>query len=286
MGYGIAESCLRAGHLTHGFDVVQAQVKRFQDDGGSLGDLADIAGTLDALIVVVLNAAQTEEVLFGQNGVVPSLTKGAVVLASATVPPQFARDMEARCNTFGIHYLDAPISGGSAKAAKGQLSIMASGASDAFAAARPVLNAISETVFELGDGAGAGSAMKAVNQLLAGVHIATMAEALTLGMTQGVTPEKFVEVISQCAGTSWMLENRAPHIVAGDYSPLSQIDIWPKDLGIVLDIARSASFTAPITAAALQQFLAARKMGLGREDDAAVAKVYARKAGLTLPGET
>jgi putative dehydrogenase len=140
-------------------------------------------------------------------------------------------------------------------------------------------------VFELGDTAGAGSAMKAVNQLLAGVHIATMAEALTLGMTQGVSPEKFVEVISQCAGTSWMLENRAPHIVAGDYTPLSQVNIWPKDLGIVLDIAKSASFSAPITAAALQQFLAAAGMGLGREDDAAVAKVYARNVGLSLPGE-
>lgn len=127
--------------------------------------------------------------------------------------------------------------------------------------------------------------MKAVNQLLAGVHIAAMAEALTFGMTQGVAPEKFVEVISKCAGTSWMLENRAPHVVAGDYTPHSSVNIWPKDLGIVLDIARSSSFSAPLTAAALQQFLAAAGMGLGGEDDAAVAKVYARNAGLTLPGE-
>ena len=109
--------------------------------------------------------------------------------------------------------------------------------------------------------------MKAVNQILAGVHIAAMAEALTFGMTQGVEPAKFVEVISKCAGTSWMLENRAPHIVEGDHTPLSSVDIWPKDLGIVLDIARAAKFSAPITAAALQQFLAASGSGLGREDD-------------------
>ena len=285
MGYGIAQSCLRAGHVTQGFDVVPSQVKRFQSEGGATGDLADIAGSLDAAVVVVLNAAQTEVVLFGDKGLAPMMRPGAVVLACATVPPDFAKDMEARCNALGIHYLDAPISGGSAKAASGQLSIMAAGTPDAFAAARPVLDAAAETVFELGDTAGAGSAMKAVNQLLAGVHIATMAEALTLGMTQGVSPEKFVEVISQCAGTSWMLENRAPHIVAGDYTPLSQVNIWPKDLGIVLDIAKSASFSAPITAAALQQFLAAAGMGLGREDDAAVAKVYARNVGLSLPGE-
>lgn len=285
MGYGIARSCLRAGLVTHGFDIVSSQVERLQSEGGAAGSLHEIAVALDAAVIVVLKAEQTEEVLFGDEGIVPGMRKGSVVMACATVPPEFARDMETRCNASGIHYLDAPISGGSAKADNGQLSIMASGSPEAFAAAGPVLEAAAETVFELGDAAGAGSAMKAVNQLLAGVHIATMAEALTFGMTQGVPPEKFVEVISQCAGTSWMLENRAPHIVAGDYTPLSQVNIWPKDLGIVLDIAKSASFSAPITAAALQQYLAAAGMGLGREDDAAVAKVYARNAGLTLPGD-
>ena len=285
MGYGMACSILRAGHVTYGFDVVPAQVAKFRAEGGASGDLADVAGRLDAIAVVVLNAEQTEAVLFGEAGIVPRLKAGAVVLACATVPPDFARDMEARCGKHGVHYLDAPISGGAAKAASGQLSIMASGSDAAFAAAKPVLDATAQTVFTLGDAAGAGSAMKAVNQLLAGVHIAVMAEALTFGMTQGVSPDKFVEVISKCAGTSWMLENRAPHIVAGDYTPLSSVYIWPKDLGIVLDIAKKAQFSAPITAVALQQFVAAAGMGFGREDDAAVAKVYARNAGLTLPGD-
>jgi len=285
MGYGIAASILRAGHATHGFDIAPAQVDRFRAEGGAAGAVAEVAGTFDAVAVVVLNAAQTEAVLFGEGGVVPLLRPGAVVLACATVPPDFARDMEARCLAHGVHYLDAPISGGAAKAAAGKLSIMAAGTGEAFAAAQPVLDATAETVFTLGDAAGAGSAMKAVNQLLAGVHIATMAEALTFGMTQGVAPEKFVEVISKCAGSSWMLENRAPHIVDGDYTPLSSVNIWPKDLGIVLDIAKSAQFSAPITAVAMQQFIAAAGMGLGGEDDAAVAKVYARNAGLTLPGE-
>lgn len=285
MGYGMAQSCVRAGLQTHGFDVVPAQMDKFLSEGGAAGAVEDVAGMLDAVVVVVLNAAQTEDVLFGPQGIAPLMRKGAVVMACATVPPDFARMMQARCKDCGLHYLDAPISGGSIKAANGQLSVMASGTAEAFAAARPVLDATAETVFELGDTAGAGSAMKAVNQLLAGVHIAAMAEALTFGMTQGVAPEQFVEVISKCAGTSWMLENRAPHIVAGDYTPHSSVNIWPKDLGIVLDIARSANFAAPITAAALQQYLAAAGMGLGREDDAAVAKVYARNAGLTLPGE-
>lgn len=285
MGYGIASSALRGGHVTSGFDINPDQVAKFQAEGGAPESLAEIASTLDAVAVVVLNAAQTEAVLFGENGVVPQLRAGAVVMACATVPPDFARAMATRCAETGVHYLDAPISGGSVKAGLGQLSIMAAGTAEAFAAAKPLTDVIATTVFELGDAAGAGSAMKAVNQLLAGVHIATMAEALTFGMTQGVTPEKFVEVISKCAGTSWMLENRAPHIVAGDYTPHSSVNIWPKDLGIVLDIAKSAQFSAPVTAAALQQFIAAAGMGFGQEDDAAVAKVYARNAQLTLPGD-
>lgn len=284
MGYGIAGSLLKAGHQVHGFDVVEQQVLRFQADGGSSGDMASIANSLDAVVVVVLNAAQTEAVLFGEQGIVPLLAPGTVVMACATVSPEFSRGMEKRCAEHAVSYLDAPISGGSVKAANGQLSIMASGSSDAFTAARPLLDAVAETVFELGDEAGAGSAMKAVNQLLAGVHIAAMAEALTFGMTQGVSAEKFMQVIPACAGTSWMLENRAPHIVEGDYTARSSVNIWPKDLGIVLDIAESSAFEAPITQAALQQFLKAVNMDLGQEDDAAVAKAYAAQAGLTLPG--
>ncbi|NKX45664.1 L-threonate dehydrogenase [Roseicyclus persicicus] len=284
MGYGIAASALRGGLRVHGFDVNPAAVARFRAEGGAPGALAEVAPQLSAAMVVVLNAAQTEEVLFGADGVVPRMRPGSVVIACATVAPAFARAMEARCRDQGVHYLDAPISGGAAKAAAGALTVLASGTPDAFAAAEPVLSATAEKVYRLGDAAGPGSAMKAVNQLLAGVHIAAMAEAMTFGMTQGVSPRAFMEVIPQCAGTSWMLENRGPHVVDGDYTPRSSVNIWPKDLGIVLDIARSASFGAPLAAAALQQFLAAAGSGLGHEDDAAVAKVYARNANLTLPG--
>lgn len=285
MGYGMASALLRAGQAVHGFDINPDAMARLVAEGGRKASVAEAAPATDILVIVVLNAAQTETVLFGPDGWASKLRKDAVVIACATVAPDFARSCAARCADMGLHYLDAPISGGAAKAALGKLSIMASGSEAAFAAAAPALEAMAETVFRLGDAAGAGSAMKAVNQLLAGVHIAAMAEAMTFGMTQGVTPAKFVEVISQCAGTSWMLENRAPHIVDGDYSPRSSVDIWPKDLGIVLDIAKSAKFSAPLTAAALQQFLAASGSGLGAEDDAAVAKVYARNAGLTLPGQ-
>ena len=283
MGFGIAQSLIKAGHTVYGYDVTDEPVDRLVEVGGQKARFAEIASNVDVVVVVVLNAEQTEDVLFGEDGVVASLEAGAAIIASATVSPDFARQMESRCQAKGIHYLDAPISGGSIKAAAGALSVMASGTSRAFARARPALDAISEKVFELGAEAGAGSAMKVVNQMLAGVHIASMAEAITFGMTQGVAPDEFLEVISQCAGTSWMLENRAPHVIAGDYTPYSAVDIWLKDLGIVLDIAKDAKFGAPLTAAALQQFVAASGSGLGREDDAAVAKVYARNANIELP---
>jgi len=285
MGMGMAGSLLRAGLTTHGFDINADAMARFLAGGGAKGSIEDVADTLDAVVIVVVNAEQTEAVLFGPDGIAAKLVAGTCVVACATVAPDAARDMAARCGALGLEYLDAPVSGGTIKAADGALSILAAGSDTAFDRARPALDAMAAKVFELGDQVGAGSSMKAVNQMLVGIHIAATAEALTFGMTQGVDPAKFVEVISQCAGTSWALESRAPHIVDGDYTPLSAVDIWPKDLGIVLDIAQSAKFGAPLTAAALQQYLAVSGSGLGSEDDAAVAKVYARNANLTLPGE-
>ncbi|WP_117196058.1 L-threonate dehydrogenase [Rhizobium terrae] len=284
MGFGMAISALRAGHRIWGQDINHTAMERLQQEGGTAGISIEAAAALDAVVIVVLNAAQMENVLFGPEAIVPRLRRGAVVLGCVTVAPAFAQAMETRCAEHDVLYLDAPISGGSLKAANGCLTIMASGKDAAFAAARPVLDALAETVFELGASAGSASAMKATNQLLAGVHIAVMAEALTFAATQGIDAATFLSVIQKCAGTSWMLENRAPHIVSGDYTPHSAIDIWPKDLGIVREIAGSAGFEVQITTAALRQFADASAMGLGREDDAAVVKVYARQAGVVLPG--
>lgn len=285
MGYGMASSLLRAGHTVYGFDVATANVDRFCADGGLSGAIEEVLPTVEIVVVVVLNAAQVESVLFGESGIVQHLQPGACVISCATIAPAQALDLSIRCAQNQVQYLDAPISGGAVKAAAGKLSIMASGPAETFATAQPALDAMAETVFELGDQVGLGSAMKSVNQLLAGVQIASMGEAMTFGMKQGIAPEKIVEVIIASAGNSWMFENRAPHVVAGDYTPHSGVDIWLKDLGIVLDIAKAEAFSAPLTAAAMQQFIAASGSGWGKEDDAAVAKVYARNAGITLPGD-
>ena len=285
MGDGMARSLLRAGIATWGFDVAAERVAAFAEAGGRTGELATVAAELDALVLVVVNAAQTEAVLFGEAGCAHALRPGTVVMGCATVPPGDAEGVERRLAARGVHYLDAPISGGAAKAAAGELSVMASGTAEAFAAAQPLLDAMAAKVFRLGDAAGPASAMKMVNQLLAGVHIAAAAEAITFGLRHGLDPATTIDVIAECAGTSWMFENRGPHIRDGDYTPRSAVEIFVKDLGLVEDMARAARFSTPLAGAALQQFLAAAGAGHGREDDAAIAKIYARNAGLTLPGD-
>ena len=281
MGFGIAQSLIRAGYSVYGQDKNLKQQKRLIEEGGYDKNIP--FNDLQAVIIVVLNEKQTREIIFGQNGISEKLKKNSLIMVCTTVAPDFAKEMASSCNDKGLLYLDAPISGGSKKSAEGKLSYMISGSKKAFEVAKPILDDTSETVFEFGEHVGSGSAMKAVNQMLAGVHIAAMAEAITFGITQGIDPKRFLEVISKCAGTSWMLENRTPHIIDNDYSPKSSINIWPKDLGIVLDIAKNSNFSAPLTAAALQQFISAAGSGLGQEDDAAVAKIYARNAGIKLP---
>jgi L-threonate 2-dehydrogenase len=281
MGYGMALSLIRSGYNVYGQDKNPIQQKKLIADGSLETEIP--YDDLDAVIIVVLNETQTREIIFGTEGIAEKLQKNTLVMVCTTVSPNFAKEMASACENKELLYLDAPISGGSKKSSEGKLSYMISGNRNAYDAAKPILDATSETVFEFGGVVGAGSAMKAVNQMLAGVHIAAMAEAITFGITQGIEPKRFLEVISKCAGSSWMLENRAPHIIDDDYSPKSSVNIWPKDLGIVLDIAKNSNFSAPITAAALQQFIAAAGSGLGHEDDAAVAKVYARNAGIELP---
>ena len=281
MGFGISQSLIRAVYSVYGQDKNLKQQKRLIEEGGYDKNIP--FNDLQAVIIVVLNEKQTREIIFGQNGISEKLKKNSLIMVCTTVAPDFAKEMASSCNDKGLLYLDAPISGGSKKSAEGKLSYMISGSSKAFEVAKPILDCTSETVFEFGEHVGSGSAMKAVNQMLAGVHIAAMAEAITFGITQGIDPKRFLEVISKCAGTSWMLENRTPHIIDNDYSPKSSINIWPKDLGIVLDIAKNSNFSAPLTAAALQQFISAAGSGLGQEDDAAVAKIYARNAGIKLP---
>jgi L-threonate 2-dehydrogenase len=280
----MAASLLRAGFDVIGYDVVEANLQRLVKDGGRAATTpAEAARNVPVVVCVVVNAAQTEQVLFGPDGVAEAMPQGGVFIASATADPAVVRKLAARLEATGRSYLDAPISGGAARAAKGELTVMASGSATAFALARPALDAMAAKVYELGDAPGTGAAFKMINQLLAGVHIAAACEAMTLAARQGLDLEKVYEVITASAGNSWMFENRMPHVLAGDYSPLSSVEIFVKDLGIVQDMARAERYPAPLAAAALQMYLAAAGAGMGRDDDSSLARIYAQLSGAALP---
>jgi len=286
MGMGIAHSLRRAGFDVVGCDVNRAAVERFVQEGGRGAPApASAAANVDVVICVVGNAAQTEAVLFGENGAASSMPEGAVFISSTTMDPAACRRIATRLEASGRLYLDAPISGGAARAADGSLTVLASGAPAAFAKARPALEAMAATVHELGSEVGIGSAFKMVNQLLAGVHIAAAGEAIAFAAKQGLDLRKVYEVITGSAGNSWMFENRIPHVLDGDYAPRSAVDIFVKDLGIVQDMARDFRYPVPLAAAAMQVFLMASGAGMGRDDDASVARIYARLTGTALPHE-
>jgi len=281
MGLGMAQSLRRKGYLPRVYDLRSDVAQGFAAEGGvACASPAAVAAGCDVLVSVVVNAQQTESVLYGENGAAAALPKGSVFVMCSTVDPNFSIGLERRLNQSGLLYIDAPISGGAARAARGEITMMTSGAPPAYEKAMPALEAMAGKVYRLGDAAGPGSTVKIVNQLLAGVHIAAAAEAMALGIRAGVDPKQIYEVITHSAGNSWMFENRMPHVLDGDYTPLSAVDIFVKDLGLVLDTARASKFPLPLAATAHQMFSMASSAGHGREDDAAVIKIF---PGIELP---
>jgi putative dehydrogenase len=280
MGLGMAKNLIKHGHKVVGVDPSEAARKAFTEAGGTVAaNPAEAAGTADVVIVAVVNDKQVEAVLFGDNGAVSALRKDGVVMQCATVPAAFARALADRLATTGHALLDAPMSGGRARAESGELTFMASGAPATFATAESILAATSAKVFRLGDAPGIGSLVKTVNQLLAGVHIATAAEAVALAAKAGADTRVVYEVISASAGNSWMFGNRVPHMLDDDYAPLSAVEIFVKDLGLVLNTGHELRLPLPLAAAAHQLFLAAAGAGWGKLDDAAVVKVYELAGG-------
>ena len=275
MGRGMAGSLRRKGHEVHVFDVRAEAARAFAAQGGvACASPADVARQCDAIVSVVVNAEQTEQVLFGEGGAAAAMKPGAVFVMCSTVDPEWSSALEERLEAMGLLYLDAPISGGAAKAASGEMTMMTAGRPAAYAKCGTILDDMAARVYKLGDRAGPGSTVKIVNQLLAGVHIAAAAEAMALGMRAGVDPRQIYEVITHSAGNSWMFENRMAHVLARDFTPLSAVDIFVKDLGIVLDTARASKFPLPLASTAHQMFLHASSAGHGREDDSAVIKIF------------
>ena len=281
MGAGIAAPLRHTGWEMLVCAARPGAAAAFAEQGGVAWDTpAQVAAECELLVSVVVNAEQTEAVLFGEAGAAAAMKPGSVFVMCSTVDPNRSIALEERLGAAGIHYVDAPISGGAAKAASGQMTMMSSAKPEAYARADALLEAMAGKVYRLGDRAGAGRKVKIINQLLAGVHIAAAAEAMALGLREGVAADALYEVITHSAGNSWMFENRMAHVLAGDYTPLSAVDIFVKDLGLVLDTARASKFPLPLASTAHQMFMQASTAGFAKEDDSAVIKIF---PGIELP---
>jgi putative dehydrogenase len=285
MGAGMAANLLRAGFEVTGFDLRQAALDELIERGGRAASSPRAAAEDAAvLILMVVNDAQVEAVLFGAEGALETLPAGATIALSSTVAAGYVRSLGERLAARGLLLLDAPVSGGATGAAAGQLTIMASGSEAAFAAAGAALEACARKVYRLGDRPGIGSTVKAVNQLLAGINLVTAAEGMAFGVALGADPKVLYEVIRGAAGGSWMFENRVPHMLADDYAPKSAVDIWVKDLGLVLDTGKALKMPLPMAAAAYQVVMMAAAQGLGPIDDAGFVKVYEGFTGAKVAG--
>jgi L-threonate 2-dehydrogenase len=257
-----------------GFDVRREAIARLEAEGGGGATSAkEAAAGADVLIVMVVNADQAEQVLFA-DGAVDALAPDAAVIVMATCAPARVASMAAKVEAGGRSFIDAPVSGGVVGATAGSLTIMAAAPKAVFEKNRPVLEVLGSKLFHLGEKPGQGAAMKTVNQLLCGVHIAAAAEGLALAEQAGIDTALAVEILSGSAASSWMLQQRGPRMVADDGVVTSALDIFVKDLGIVLDAGRGAKMGLPLSAAAHQLYLAASGMGLGGRDDSQVIETY------------
>jgi len=268
-----------AGFELKVFDVVAERARPLVELGAeSAASPKEAAEGSDALVLMVANAAQASGVLFGEGGVAEALPEGAAVVVMSTIGPEAVRDLTDALADRGLHTLDAPVSGGVARAEKGDLLIMAGGPQDLFEELRPVLEAMGSSVVHCGPRVGDGQAVKLVNQLLCGVHIAAAAEALAYAESLGLDPRFVFETIRHGAANSFMLEDRGERMLEEEYvPPKSALDIFVKDMGLVGKAAEERGFEAPLAAAALEMYLAGRDAGLGAEDDSGVIRVFRRQ---------
>lgn len=283
MGMGAARSCLRAGLTTYGIDLNAEARNQLQQAGAAavMADARPLAETLDAVLLLVVNAIQVRKILFGEHGLAAHLKPGTGIMISSTIAAEEAASLARELAALDLPMLDAPVSGGAIKAEAGEMTVMAAGADAAFHQLQPVLDAVAGKVYRVGSEPGQGSTVKIVHQLLAGVHIAVAAEAMALASRAGISLDLMYDVVTHAAGNSWMFENRMARVLTGDYQARSAVDIFVKDLTLVADTARELRFPLPLASTALNMFLAASNAGHGQEDDSAVIKIF---DGITLPG--
>lgn len=282
MGMGAAKSAINAGLTTYGVDLNDEALADLKAFGAKevAHSAEGFAKELDAVLLLVVNAAQVKAILFGEKGLAQYLVEGTVVMVSSTIAAEDAKEIERQLAEFKLLMLDAPVSGGAAKANLGEITVMASGSEIAFNKLKPVLDAIAANVYVIGEEIGLGATVKIIHQLLAGVHIAAGAEAMALAARANIPLDVMYDVVVNAAGNSWMFENRMKHVVEGDYSPKSAVDIFVKDLNLVRDTGKMLQFPLPLASTALNMFTEASNRGFGKDDDSAVIKIF---SGIELP---
>jgi L-threonate 2-dehydrogenase len=280
MGLPMASNLLTKGFPVTGFDLNTNALSALEASGGkSAGSASEAASEADVLILMVVNAAQAEAVLF-DGGALEKLRENGVVALMATCPPAAVEAIEERVRRAGRRLIDAPVSGGIAGAKAATLTIMAAGPRDTFEAVKPLFDALGDKVFHVGERPGQGAMVKTVNQLLCGVHIAVVAEAFALASKVGVDLDILLQILSGSAASSWMLKDRGPRMLQPAPEVASAVDIFVKDLGIVLDAGRDTKAALPLAAAAHQMFLATSGRGDGHEDDSQVIRSYRALNGI------
>ncbi|MGU3407736.1 NAD(P)-dependent oxidoreductase [Methylobacterium brachiatum] len=274
MGLPMAGHLVAAGFSVRGYDVRAESRAAVAALGGAPAEtLAQAADGADALLLMVVNAAQAEDVLFA-HGALDALAPDGIVVLMATCPPGAVEAIAARVRTTGRRFVDAPVSGGVVGAKAAKLTIMAAAPAATLAAIRPVLDALGDRIFHVGERPGQGATVKAVNQLLCGVHIAAAAEAMALAGRVGVDCAVVLEILSGSSAASWMLRDRGPRMLEAEPEVTSAIDIFVKDLGIVLEAGRSAGAALPLAALAHQLFVSTSGRGDGAADDSQVVRAY------------
>lgn len=277
MGRGVAQNLIAKGHNLIGYDVRPEMKKWLEQRGGSYAEsLTELGKRCSIVISFVVNDVQTEDVLFGADGLVGAMQTNSIFVACSTMSPAYVSKLDGRLAASEIRLLDAPVTGGAAGAEKGTLTVMVAGDPAAFESAKSVLESFGKRIYFISDKPGSGSQLKVINQLLCGVHLAAAGEALALAKRQGLPLEITHEVLCSGSAFSWMLGDRGPRMTKEEFGNVtSAVNIFVKDLGLVLDAAKDSKFSAPLASAAFNSFLSVSGNGMGSWDDSAVMRHYA-----------
>jgi len=269
-----------------GFDVSTDRIALAADGGIETFDTARAASDgADVVLIAVRNGHQLNDVLFDESrGIAAVLKAGSTVMMTSTVGLNAVKQVAGLLEDSGIHFVDAPLSGGPARARTGDMLVVVGASPEALATAQPLLDKLASTLSVVGPRAGDGQAFKTVNQLLCGVHIAAAAEALALAEGLGLDVAKTLDLLNSGAAASFMLANRGPRMVETleglEPEVLSRLDIFVKDMGIVADASRSNNVPTPLASLAEQMFRIGATRGDGGRDDATVIKVITPGAPL------